>query len=53
MGAIDMKARFGANEIKIETGKVATQAGGSVMVTMGETVVLVTSTGATSARPGY
>jgi polyribonucleotide nucleotidyltransferase len=52
MGAIDMKARFGANEIKIETGKVATQAGGSVMVTMGETVVLVTSTGATSARPG-
>jgi polyribonucleotide nucleotidyltransferase len=52
MGAIDMKARFGASEIHIETGKVATQAGGSVMVTMGETVVLVTSTGSSSARPG-
>ena len=52
MGAIDMKERFGASEIHIETGKVATQAGGSVMVTMGETVVLVTSTGSSSARPG-
>ena len=52
MGAIDIKARFGTCDIKIETGKLATQAGGSVMVTMGETVVLVTSTGSLSARPG-
>lgn len=52
MGAIDMKSRFGATNIQIETGKVATQAGGSVMVTMGETVVLVTVTGSSSGRPG-
>ena len=47
-----MSAPFGAQEIKIETGKVATQAGGSVVVTMGETVVLVTATGSSSPRPG-
>ena len=51
MGAINMKARFGASEIQIETGKLA-KLTNSVLVTMGETVVLVTSTGASSARPG-
>lgn len=52
MGAINMNASFGATEIHIETGKLATQAGGSVLVTMGETIVLVTATGSSSARPG-
>jgi polyribonucleotide nucleotidyltransferase len=52
MGALDMTVPFGTNDIKIETGKVATQANGSVVVTMGETVVLVTVTGSTSGRPG-
>jgi polyribonucleotide nucleotidyltransferase len=51
MGAINMKGRFGASEIQFETGKLA-KLTNSVMVTMGETVVLVTSTGASSARPG-
>ncbi len=45
MGVTTLKASFGDAEIIIEQGKLAKQAGGSVLVTMGETVVLVTSTG--------
>ena len=44
--------RFGTTDITIETGHLAKQASGSVMVTMGETVVLVTCVGNTSSRPG-
>ncbi|MEM7100848.1 MAG: polyribonucleotide nucleotidyltransferase [Pseudomonadota bacterium] len=43
---------FGDHEVSIETGKVAKQATGSVVVTMGDTVVLTTVVGAKSARPG-
>ena len=38
--------------ITIETGRVAKQAGGSVLISCGESVVLVAATGAKSARPG-
>ena len=34
---------YGSHEVTIETGEIARQAGGAVMVTMGETVVLVTA----------
>ena len=44
--------QFGDREVSIETGKVAKQATGSVVVTMGDTVVLTTVVGAKSARPG-
>jgi polyribonucleotide nucleotidyltransferase len=44
--------KYGNREVKIETGKVAKQATGSVMVSIGETVVLTTVVGAKSARPG-
>jgi polyribonucleotide nucleotidyltransferase len=37
--------KYGAHEVKIETGEVARQADGAVMVSMGETVVLVTAVG--------
>jgi len=43
---------FGEMEISLETGRIARQAGGSVLVTMGETVVLVTCTGSKHARTG-
>ena len=33
---------FGAHTVTIETGELARQANGSVLVTMGDTVVLVT-----------
>ena len=36
----------------IETGKMAKQASGAVLVRYGETVVLVTSTGSKEAREG-
>lgn len=39
---------FGGKELSIETGKVAKQADGSVIVRYGDTVVLVTAVGATS-----
>jgi polyribonucleotide nucleotidyltransferase len=44
--------QFGDQTVSIETGKVARQATGSVVVTMGDTVVLTTVVAAKSARPG-
>ncbi len=45
-------ALSGGKSLTIETGKVARQAGGSVTVRMGDTVVLVTATAADSPREG-
>ncbi|MBU0674057.1 MAG: polyribonucleotide nucleotidyltransferase [Proteobacteria bacterium] len=42
---------IGGRTLTIETGRIAKQAGGAVMVTYGETVVLVTATAAKEARP--
>lgn len=44
-------AEIGGKTLTIETGKIAKQAGGAVVVTYGETVVLVTAVGARQARP--
>lgn len=52
MNPITKTFRLGDQEVSIETGKVAKQATGSVVVTMGDTVVLTTVVGARSARPG-
>jgi len=46
------EASFGKNSIIIETGKLAKQAGGSVWVQMGETVVLTAAVGAKEAKEG-
>jgi len=43
---------FGDKEVILETGRVARQATGSVMVTMGDTVVLCTVVGSKSVKPG-
>ncbi|MEX2361574.1 MAG: polyribonucleotide nucleotidyltransferase, partial [Patescibacteria group bacterium] len=43
---------FGATDLKIESGKLAKQASGSVVVTQGETVLLVTVVVASEAREG-
>lgn len=37
--------QYGAHAVTLETGEVARQATGAVMVSMGETVVLVTVVG--------
>ena len=44
--------QFGAHTVTLETGEMARQADGSVVVSMGETVVLVTAVGAKTAVPG-
>ena len=44
--------QFGDQEVTLETGKVARQATGAVMCTMGEIAVLATVVGARSAREG-
>jgi polyribonucleotide nucleotidyltransferase len=45
-------AHLGAQEIIIESGKLAKQADGSVTVQLGETIVLVAAVAATKAKPG-
>ncbi len=43
---------YGDHQVTLETGEVARQASGAVVVSMEETVVLVTVVGAKSAKPG-
>jgi polyribonucleotide nucleotidyltransferase len=43
---------YGDHTVTLETGEVARQAGGAVLVTMDETVVLATVVGALNAKPG-
>ena len=44
--------QFGAHTMRLETGEIARQAGGSVLVTMEDTVVLATVVAATKPRAG-
>lgn len=44
--------RFGDQTVTLETGRVARQASGAVLASMGELQVLATVVGAKSARPG-
>ena len=50
--AIKKTFAFGAHTVTLETGEVARQAGGAVIVNMDETVVLATVVGAKDAKPG-
>ncbi|MEZ4269671.1 MAG: polyribonucleotide nucleotidyltransferase [Myxococcota bacterium] len=43
---------FGGRTLTLETGRMAKQANGSVLASMGDTVVLVTATGSGKPRPG-
>ncbi|MEP7275838.1 MAG: polyribonucleotide nucleotidyltransferase, partial [Betaproteobacteria bacterium] len=43
---------FGRHTLTLETGEVARQAGGAVMASLGDSVVLVTCVAARSAKPG-
>jgi polyribonucleotide nucleotidyltransferase len=44
--------QYGSHEVKLETGEIARQASGAVLVSMGGTVVLVTVVAAPKAREG-
>ena len=44
--------QYGEHTVKLETGHLARQASGAVLVTMGDTVVLVTAVARREAKPG-
>ena len=44
--------QYGGQEVVLETGRVARQSSGAVMVTMGDSQVLCTVVGAREAKPG-
>ena len=51
MSAIKKSFAFGQHQVTLETGEIARQADGSVVVSMGDTVVLVTAVGRKQADP--
>jgi len=52
LNPVTKEIQFGDQTLILETGRIAKQATGAVMVTMGETMVLCTVVGAKSPRPG-
>ena len=44
--------QFGGQDVTLETGAVARQATGAVMITMGETQILATVVGSKNLKPG-
>ena len=44
--------QYGRHQVTLETGEVARQAGGAVVVKMDDTVVLVTAVGNKNAKEG-
>ena len=52
MNSIKKTFQYGEHEVTLETGAIARQADGAIMVTIAETVVLVTAVGRKAADPG-
>ena len=52
MNPVIKKFQFGNDTVTLETGRVARQATGAVLVSVGETQVLCTVVGAKSTKPG-
>ena len=52
MAKVTKSFQYGNHEVTLETGEIARQASGAVMVSMGGTVVLVSAVAATKARDG-
>jgi polyribonucleotide nucleotidyltransferase len=52
VSAIKKSFKYGDHTVTLETGELARQADGAVLVTMNETVVLVTAVGLKKATPG-
>ena len=52
MTRIIKKFQFGAHEVTLETGRIARQATGAVLITMGETTLLVTVVGKKGSTGG-
>jgi len=52
LNSVTKQFQFGEQQVTLETGRIAKQATGAVLVTMGNTVVLCTAVGVKQARPG-
>ncbi|MBL0221434.1 MAG: polyribonucleotide nucleotidyltransferase [Xanthomonadales bacterium] len=52
MAKVTKTFQYGNHQVTLETGEIARQASGAVIVRIGDTVVLVTAVGAKSAREG-
>ena len=52
MNKISKSFSYGRHQVTLETGEIARQASGAVLVTMDDTAVLVTVVGAKDAKPG-
>lgn len=52
MNSVKKTLQWGNHQLTLETGEIARQASGAVMVTLDDTVVLVTVVGARNSRPG-
>ncbi len=52
MSVVKKSFDFGGKQVTLETGRIARQADGAVLVTMEETAVLVTAVGRKTADPG-
>lgn len=52
MSVVTKEFQFGSHKVTLETGRIARQASGAVMVSMGDTVVLVTCVAKKEAREG-
>ncbi|MEO8419189.1 MAG: hypothetical protein ABI475_10740, partial [Methylophilaceae bacterium] len=52
MKAIKKTIPYGQHELTLETGEIARQANGAVLVSLGDTVVLVTVVGKTEVKAG-
>ena len=52
MAKVTKTFQYGQHQVTLETGEIARQAGGAVMVTMADTVVLVTAVGNKNAKEG-
>ena len=49
---VKKEIQFGNDTVVLETGKIARQATGAVMASIGDTTVLVTVVGRKAAKPG-
>ncbi|MCB1596274.1 MAG: polyribonucleotide nucleotidyltransferase [Gammaproteobacteria bacterium] len=52
MAIVKKSFPYGEHQVSIETGEIARQAGGAVVVSMGDTIVLVTAVAKKEAVPG-
>jgi polyribonucleotide nucleotidyltransferase len=52
LNSVTRQFQFGEQQVTLETGRIARQATGAVLVTMGNTVVLCTAVGIRKPRPG-